>query len=142
MNKTQESDRPSLSIKFTASGKREYRSKGDHMVIMPPRQLLVCLHCGYWLNPFPESNCITLSIRIYRAISSAFNADHKRCQPSPEGRVTYIILKRCWDDFMERCPKEREEWEKDHETKWERRDWGKDYDEWINLPFKGKGGEQ
>jgi hypothetical protein len=139
MDEKVENEGPRSIIKVTWKDKTKYRRPGDHMVIMPPRQLLCCLHCGYWLKPFPESNCVTLSIRIYCAISRAFGADHRRCKPSPDGRSTYIILKREWDDFMEKYPKEREEWEKDHETKWERRDWGKEYDEWFNLPFRKRG---
>lgn len=140
MEESPEGQRASLTIKFIGKGDApKTRRRGDHLQIVPPRQKLACFHCGYWLYPFPESNELTLSIRIYTAISKAFGADHRYCKPHPDGRSTYIILNREWDDFMERYPKEREEWEKDHETTWARRDWGVEYDEWMSLPYEKKG---
>lgn len=132
-----------LSIKFISKdGGAELRYKGDHMQIVSPYQYLACFHCGYWLSPYPKSSSATISIRLYKAISRVFAAEHRKCERMPEGRESYIILKREWDDFMERNKEQREEWERDHNTKWAPKDWGAIYDEWINLPYEEKESEK
>jgi hypothetical protein len=131
---------PSLSIKFIGKGDPPaMRHKGDHMQIVPPRQLLACFHCGRWVNPYLESSSGTTPISIYCAISKVFLSEHRKCRQHEDGKIAYVYLKRQWDDFMFKYPKQREEWEKDHNTKWEPTDWAKEYDEWVSLPFKKKG---
>lgn len=129
----------SLSIKAVVKDDGpEMRWKGDHVVIVPPYQHLACWHCGYWLSPFPRSSSYGISFRMYSAIMKAFQADHRSCKPQSGGRESYIELNREWDQFMRENHKQREEWEKDRDTKWAPSDWGAKYDEWINLPFHKK----
>lgn len=134
---------PSIRIKFiTKDDSERFRTKGDHMQIVPPRMRLACFHCGYWVSPHPQSSSTGISTRMYKAITKAFMADHRHCRPRPEGREAYIELKREWDKFMAEYDGEREQWEKDHDKKWARSDWGAIYDAWINLPFERKGRRQ
>lgn len=129
----------SLTITFTGSGEPpKFRHKGDHMQIVPPRQLIACFHCGDWINPYMETSSLGISIPMYCAISTCFGKEHRRCRPQPQGKENYVYLKNRWDSFMREFPKEREKWEKDHNTTWQPTDWAKEYDEWVSLPFKKK----
>lgn len=133
---------PTLKIKFVTKSIREFRTRTDHLQIQPPHQKLVCYHCGYWISPYPQTSTGSVPIKIFKAISDTVRAGHRRCRPQPEGRERYIQLHREWDDFMERWKSEREEWEKDYETKWVRKtseEWGLEYDAWMARPYEKKG---